>query len=91
MSEHHERVVEGVLLRVRSRELGLAALVRRTEDVVVRKEIVEAQRLHAGPDAANRGLQRLAQPDQMLAEIGPGATQSNRLGASITWFDQAWP
>ncbi len=54
MSEHHERVVEGVLLRVRSRELGLAALVRRTEDVVVRKEIVEAQRLHAGPDAANR-------------------------------------
>ena len=54
VSEHHERVVEGVLLRVWSRELGLAALVRRTEDMIVREEIVEAKRLHAGPDATNR-------------------------------------
>jgi hypothetical protein len=54
VSEHHERVVEGVLLRVRSRELGLAALVCRTEDMVIREEIVEAERLHVGPDAANR-------------------------------------
>ena len=54
VSEHHERVVEGILLRVWSGELGIAAFVRRTEDMVVREEIVEAQRLHADPDAANR-------------------------------------
>jgi hypothetical protein len=54
VSEHHERVVEGVLLRVRSRELGLAALVRGAEDMVVCKEIIEAQGLHADPNPANR-------------------------------------
>ncbi len=54
VSEHDERVVEGVLLGVRSGEFGLACLVRRTENMVVRQEIVEAQRLHACPDAAHR-------------------------------------
>ena len=54
VAEHHERVVERVVLRVRAGERRRPVSVHRTEHVVVGQEVVEAKVFDRFPDPANR-------------------------------------
>ena len=55
IGEHHERVVERVVLGVGARQRRRSIGVNGTEHVVVGEEVVEAQVLDRSPDPPNRG------------------------------------
>ena len=53
ISEHHERVVKRILLRVRAWQPRRSVGVDRTQDVVVGKEVIETQILDCPPNPSN--------------------------------------
>ena len=55
IGEHHERVVEGVVLGVGARQLGRPVGVNGPEHVVIGEEVVKAQVLDRSPDPPNGG------------------------------------
>ena len=55
IGEHHERVVEGVVLGVRTRQWRRSIGVNGAEHVVVGEEVVKAQVLDRSPNPPNRG------------------------------------
>ena len=55
IGEHHERIVERVVLGVRARQLRCSVGVNRPEHVVIREQVVEAQIFDRSSNSPNRG------------------------------------